>query len=74
MKILGLVWDYLKDWRNWVTHTLTGIMIILIALYLPVKPIYRIGILVLVIGFNIWRMRRAKRVKVSEESLCSDDG
>lgn len=74
MRILRLVWDYLKDWRNWVTHTLTGIMILLIAFYLPVKPIYRIAVLVLVISFNIWRMRRAKRVKVSEESLSSDDG
>jgi len=68
------VWDYLKDWRNWVTHTLTGIMILLIAFYLPVQPIYRVGVLVLVIGFNIWRMRRAKRVKVSAASLTSDDG
>lgn len=57
-----------------MTHTLTGIMILLIAFYLPVKPIYRIAVLVLVISFNIWRMRRAKRVKVSEESLSSDDG
>lgn len=72
MRILRLVWAYLKDWRNWVTHTLTGIMILLIAFYLPVKPIYRIIVLVLVISFNIWRMRRAKRATVSEEGLTSD--
>lgn len=63
MKFLRYIWNYLKDWRNWVTHTLTGLLILLVAFYLPVKPLYRISFLVLVISFNVLRMRWAKHKK-----------
>jgi hypothetical protein len=65
MKALTFLWNYLKDWRNWLTHTLTGIGILLIAFYLPVKPIYRIGILIVVITFNILRMRHKKKMQAN---------
>lgn len=61
MKTLAHIWNYLKDWRNWLTHTLTGIGILLVAFYLPVKPIYRILVLVIVITFNIFRMKQKKK-------------
>lgn len=61
MKILRWLWTYLKDWKNWVTHTLTGIIILLVAFYLPVEPIYRVMVLILVVGFNVLRMRWSKR-------------
>jgi hypothetical protein len=61
MKILKAVWAYLKDWRNLLTHGLIGVAIVVIALVIPVAPIYRIGILVLVVGFNLIRMNHAKR-------------
>jgi len=61
MKIIRLIWEYLKDWKNWVTHTLTGIAILLVALYLPVKLVYRMAILLLVVVFNVVRMKRAKK-------------
>jgi hypothetical protein len=60
MKILKFIWTYLKDWKNWLTHSLIGLLILLVAFYLPVKPIYRIIILVFVISFNVVRMRLDK--------------
>lgn len=61
MKVLRWIWIYLKDWKNLLAHSIIGVSILLIALYLPVKPVYRIGILVLVIMFNTARMKIAKR-------------
>jgi hypothetical protein len=64
MKVLRWIWSYLKDWKNILSHSIIGISILLIALFLPVKPIYRIIILILVVVFNVTRMKLAKR-KVS---------
>jgi hypothetical protein len=61
MKILKAIWAYLKDWRNLLTHGLIGVAIVVVALVIPVAPIYRVGILVLVVGFNLIRMNHAKR-------------
>jgi uncharacterized membrane protein HdeD (DUF308 family) len=63
MEILKYIWTYLKDWKNWLTHSIIGVLILLVAFYLPVKPIYRVIILALVVSFNILRMRleKAKR-------------
>lgn len=61
MKILKAIWAYLKDWKNLLTHGLIGVVIVVVALVIPVAPIYRVGILVLVVGFNIIRMNHAKR-------------
>ena len=63
MKILKYIWAYLKDWKNWLTHSIIGVLILLVAFYLPVKPIYRVIILALVVSFNILRMRLAKAKK-----------
>jgi hypothetical protein len=63
MKLLKFIWNYLKDWKNWLTHSIIGIMILLIAFYLPVKPIYRVIILVVVVAFNVLRMRLEKTKK-----------
>lgn len=63
MKILNWILIYLKDWKNLLTHTIIGVLILLVAFYLPVKPIYRIIALVLVVAFNVFRMRRAKAKK-----------
>jgi uncharacterized protein involved in exopolysaccharide biosynthesis len=56
--VLRKIWAYLKDWKNLLTHTLVGLGILAIAFYMPVKPIYRIVFLILVVAFNIIRMRR----------------
>ena len=67
MKILKFIWAYLKDWKNWLTHSIIGILILLIAFYLPIKPIYRVILLVFVVSFNIIRMRLEK-VKKKRDS------
>ncbi len=60
MKLLNYIWLYLKDWKNLLAHTIIGVLILLIAFYLPVKPIYRILILFIVIVFNVLRMKFSK--------------
>jgi hypothetical protein len=50
---------YLSDWRNWFMHTLVGILIIIIALFAPVSIYLRLNFVVLVVGFNVWRMKYA---------------
>jgi uncharacterized membrane protein HdeD (DUF308 family) len=66
MKVLRWIWAYLKDWKNLLTHTITGVLILLAAFYLPVKPVYRIIILILVVGFNVVRMKMAKKKNKSK--------
>ena len=61
MKVLKAIWNYLKDWKNLLTHGLIGILILVVALVIPVAPIYRILILVVVVFFNIMRMNHTKR-------------
>jgi hypothetical protein len=66
MKIINAIWSYLKDWKNLLVHALIGIAILLAAFVIPVKPIYRIIILLAVIGFNIIRMDHTKRFLTSK--------
>lgn len=61
MKALNGLWNYLKDWKNLLTHALIGVGILLVAFLIPVKPVYRIGILILVVIFNLLRMRFEKK-------------
>jgi len=66
MKIINAIWSYLKDWKNLLVHALIGVAILLAAFVIPVKPIYRIIILLAVIGFNIIRMNHTKRFMTSK--------
>lgn len=67
MKIFSLIWIYLKDWKNLLAHTIIGVLILLVAIYLPIKPIYRIIILVIVVAFNIVRMRLSKQNNIEKK-------
>ncbi len=69
MKLLKWIGRYLKDWKNLLTHSIIGVAILLVAIYLPVKPIYRIAILIAVVGFNIIRMslEKKKKAKLKKE-------
>ncbi len=60
-KIGSGLWNYLKDWKNLLTHTLVGIALLLIALFLPVEPVFRFTILFLVVCFNMLRMKIEKK-------------
>jgi len=70
-RILSAILRYLKDWKNLLAHTLVGVAILLIALFLPVKPLYRLLILVAVVALNTLRMRmdaQRKAKKLQAES------
>jgi hypothetical protein len=60
-EFLNGLWEYLKDWKNLLAHTLIGVGILLVAFVIPVKPLYRVLLLVVVIGFNLIRMNHEKR-------------
>jgi hypothetical protein len=61
MKFLNGLWEYLKDWKNLLAHTIIGVGILLVAFAVPVKPLYRVILLAAVVGFNLIRMNHAKR-------------
>lgn len=65
-KTLNAIWTYLKDWKNLVAHTLVGLLILAIGLALPIKPIYRIILLVVVIVLNTTRMKLSEKRKEEE--------
>lgn len=48
---------YLTDWKNLLTHSIVGVVILLIALFAPVSPYIRIVFVGLVVSFNVIRMR-----------------
>lgn len=67
MKILKAVWNYLRDWKNLLTHGLIGIAILLVAMIIPVAPIFRLLILAVAVGFNLIRMDHTKKFLNSKE-------
>jgi diacylglycerol kinase len=60
---LNAVWTYLKNWKNLLAHTLVGLLILAIGLALPIKPIYRIILLAVVIVLNTARMKLSENNK-----------
>jgi len=64
MKKIGkYIWIYLKDWKNLLAHTIVGVLILSVAFFIPVDPIYRVVLLVVIVVFNILRMRIVKKKK-----------
>jgi hypothetical protein len=55
--ILKGVKTYLSDWKNLLMHSIVGILIVIIALFAPISPYLRLGCVILVVGFNVLRMR-----------------
>ena len=55
--ILNSVKAYLSDWKNLLMHSIVGILIVIIALFAPISPYLRLGFVILVVGFNVLRMR-----------------
>jgi hypothetical protein len=50
---------YLTDWKNLLTHSIVGVIILLIALFAPVSPYIRIAFVGVVVAFNVIRMKYA---------------
>jgi hypothetical protein len=59
---------YLSDWRNWVAHALVGVALLCLAIFLPVSPWIRVGILLAVVVLNVARMRISKRKKAAPKA------
>ncbi|ADL58199.1 hypothetical protein FVF72_01535 [Methanothermobacter sp. KEPCO-1] len=49
--------EYLTDWKNLLTHTVVGVLILAVAVYAPVSPYVRMGFVGCVVGFNVVRMK-----------------
>lgn len=67
-RVFEAIWTYLKDWRNLLSHALVGFAILAVGLFLPVQPMYRVLILILIIGFNLVRMKLTEK-KEEEPAL-----
>ena len=57
MRILTGIKTYLTDWKNLLMHSIVGVLIVIIALFAPISPYLRIGFVIVVIGFNVLRMK-----------------
>jgi hypothetical protein len=68
MTLFAVLKTYLTDVKNLAVRTLIGVVILLIAFFIPVSPAMRIAILSLVITANIVRMRFSKKRKPDRAS------
>lgn len=68
-KTLEFIWTYLKDWKNWLAHALVGVAILAMGLYLPVKPVFRLIILMVIIILNTLRMKLSEQNKTLSEDI-----
>jgi hypothetical protein len=60
-KGLEFIWRYLTDWKNLLVHALVGVLILAVGLYLPVKPVYRIILIVVIVALNTYRMKHSEQ-------------
>lgn len=60
MKIFEGLKKYLTDWKNLLAHTIVGVILLLIAIFAPVPWAIRVLFLVLVVAFNVIRMKYFK--------------
>ncbi|NYB50984.1 MAG: hypothetical protein HVN35_00215 [Methanobacteriaceae archaeon] len=58
-RIIKGIKAYLTDWKNLLTHTIVGVIILAIALFAPVSPYIRLAFVGAVVAFNVIRMRYA---------------
>lgn len=63
MKIIGALKIYLTDWKNLLTHGIVGIILLYCLLFAPIAWYWRVIILIMVIAFNVVRMRYSKNKK-----------
>lgn len=63
MKIVDALKIYLTDWKNLLTHGIVGVILLYCLLFAPIAWYWRVIILILVIAFNIVRMKYSKNKK-----------
>jgi membrane protein implicated in regulation of membrane protease activity len=62
-KVFKEIAAYLADWRNWVAHSIIGIAIVCLMVFLPVAPWIRFCLFIAIVTFNVFRMRRSRKKK-----------
>ena len=63
MKIIDALKVYLTDWKNLLTHGIVGVFLLYCLLFAPVVWYWRIILFLVVIVFNIVRMKYSKNKK-----------
>ena len=63
MKIFDALKTYLTDWKNLLTHAIVGLVLLYCLLLAPVAWYWRVILLILVIAFNVIRMRYSNNKK-----------
>lgn len=63
MKIFDALKTYLIDWKNLLTHAIVGLVLLYCLLFAPVAWYWRVILLILVIAFNVIRMRYSNNKK-----------
>ena len=58
---------YLTDWKNLLLHGIVGVILLWFLLFAPIAWYYRVLALLLVIAFNICRMKYADKKKQKKE-------
>ena len=61
MKIFDALKIYLTDWKNLLTHGIVGVILLYCLLFAPIAWYWRIILFIIVIVFNILRMKYAKK-------------
>lgn len=60
MDIIAALKAYLTDWKNLLTHAIVGVILLYCLLFAPVAWYWRIILFLIVIVFNVLRMRHSK--------------
>ena len=63
MKIIEGLKIYLTDWKNLLTHGIVGVILLYCLLFAPVAWDWRVILLIIVIAFNLIRMKYSKSDK-----------
>ena len=61
MKIFDALKTYLTDWKNLLTHGIVGVILLYCLLFAPIAWYWRIILFIIVIVFNILRMKYTKK-------------
>ena len=60
MGILDALKAYLTDWKNLLAHGIVGVILLYCLLFAPIAWYWRVILLIIVIAFNIVRMKYFK--------------
>jgi len=59
-KAIKGIHNYISDWKNLLTHTITGIVMLIIIFVLPLPSYIRLIVFIGVVFFNLYRGKSEK--------------